>query len=58
MCANCMTAAASAGAVATGLRAWLVTRGFGWVTNRRLRAATTAMIAMAIAASATLSGTG
>ncbi len=37
MCAQCMAGAATAAAAATGLRAWLATRGFVWLTPPRLR---------------------
>jgi hypothetical protein len=56
MCAQCMATAATAAAGATGLRAWLSARGFAWVTPRRLRFITGALIAVAIAATAVGSG--
>jgi hypothetical protein len=54
MCAGCaITAAASA----TGFRSWLQSRGFGWLTPRRLRALTiAAMSAAALVSTVGLSG--
>jgi hypothetical protein len=47
MCATCaMTAAAGV----TGLRAWLQTRGWRWLTPRRLRRITVAASVAALAA--------
>jgi len=40
-----MIGATTAAAGATGIRAWLATRKFGWVTPRRLRVATIVLIA-------------
>jgi hypothetical protein len=48
MCAQCMMGAATAAAGATGIRAWLATRGFTWVTPRRLRAITIVLVAAAL----------
>jgi hypothetical protein len=58
MCAQCMAAAATAAAGATGIRAWLATRGWSWLTPQRLRRATAALFAVALVAAATLSGAG
>ncbi|NLT06132.1 MAG: hypothetical protein GXY03_07455 [Solirubrobacterales bacterium] len=58
MCAQCMAAAATAAAGATGIRAWLGTRRWAWLTPRRLRRATVALLALGLVAAATLSGTG
>lgn len=52
MCAQCMVTAATAGAAATGTRAWLATRGFAWLTPLRLRRVSAGLIALALAASA------
>ncbi len=54
MCAGCaITAAASA----TGFRSWLQSRGFRWLTPRRLRALTVgAMSAAALVSTVGLSG--
>jgi hypothetical protein len=58
MCAQCMMAATGAAAGATGIRTWLATRGYSWLTPRRMRVATVAMIgAGLIAASLGLSST-
>lgn len=56
MCAQCMAAAATAAAGATGVRAWLATRRWSWLTPARLQRATFALLALGIAAAATLSG--
>jgi hypothetical protein len=56
MCAQCMAAATTAAAGATGLRAWLATRGWSWLTPRRLRAATFAIIGVALVLAGTGSG--
>jgi hypothetical protein len=53
MCAQCMAAAATAGATATGLRAWLAIRGPAWMTARRLRLATVAILVVAVLAAGT-----
>jgi len=53
-----MAAAATAAAGATGIRAWLGTRRWAWLTPRRLRRATVALLALGLVAAATLSGTG
>lgn len=58
MCAQCMATAAAATAGATGLRAWLATRSWSWVTPRRLRRATVAVMVAALVVAATMSGTG
>ncbi len=51
-----MAAAATAAAGATGIRAWLATRGWSWLTPPRLRRATIGLLVVALAATATLSG--
>ena len=58
MCAQCMMGASTAAAGVTGMRAWLVAKGFSWMTPRRTRVATITMIAAGlIGASVGLSGT-
>ena len=52
MCVQCMMGAMSAGAAATGTRAWLA----GRVTPRVLRRTTALLLALAVVAAATLSG--
>jgi hypothetical protein len=47
MCAQCMVTATMAAAGATGLRAWLAARGFPWMTARRLRWSSGALVAIA-----------
>jgi hypothetical protein len=49
-----MMAAASSAAAATGLRSWLATRRFGWLTPMRMRRITIVFIGGALIASATL----
>jgi hypothetical protein len=57
MCAQCMAGAVTAVGAASGARAYLATRRFGWLTERRLRAITIALaIAAVVAASTLLSG--
>jgi hypothetical protein len=54
MCIGCAMAATSA---ATGFRTWLQTRGFSWLTPRRIRSLTvTAMSAAAIVTTVGMSG--
>jgi hypothetical protein len=56
MCAQCMAAAATTVAGATGVRAWLATRRWAWLTPRRLRRATFALLAIAVVGAGTLAG--
>ena len=56
VCMQCMMGAMGAGAGATGTRAWLAHRGFRWLTPRRLRAITLALLAAALLVASTLSG--
>jgi hypothetical protein len=58
MCGQCMATAAVTAAGATGLRAWLATRGWAWVTPRLMRRASAALLTVALVAAATLSGSG
>jgi hypothetical protein len=56
---QCMLNAMAASAGATGVRSWLGSRRFSWMTPARLKRATIALIAAALIASATLvSGSG
>src|SRR3954452_25604372 len=57
VCMQCMIGAMGAGAGATGTRAWIAHRGFRWMTPRRLRAITLALLAAALLVASTLSGT-
>jgi hypothetical protein len=52
MCMQCMAGAMSAGAAASGTRAFVAARHFSWMTPRRLRALTVALLAAALLASA------
>jgi hypothetical protein len=56
MCAQCMATAATATAAATGVRAWAAARSPAWLTPRRLRALTIALMAIAVAVAAVGSG--
>ena len=58
MCSQCMMAAATAAAGATGMRSWLAARRYDWLTPARLRRITICLLGAALLASATLvSGT-
>jgi hypothetical protein len=52
MCAQCMATAATATAAATGVRAWAAARSPVWLTPRRLRLLTFALLATAVLAAA------
>jgi hypothetical protein len=54
MCVQCMMGAMSAGASATGARSWLGSRRWSWLTQRRLRRITFALLAAALVAASTL----
>jgi hypothetical protein len=54
MCAQCMAAAMTAGAAATGVRARLAARSPRWLTPPRLRAITVALIASGVIAAGVL----
>jgi hypothetical protein len=58
MCAQCMATAAAAVGGASGLRSWLVAKGFAWLTPTRQKALTVALVAAAVLVSATASGSG
>ena len=49
MCVNCAYTAAAGAAGASGLRVWLQTRTWGWLTPRRLRRITVASVIAAFA---------
>jgi hypothetical protein len=53
-----MATATAAAAGATGMRAWLATRGWSWLTPKRLRAATVALLIAGVAVAGTLSSAG
>jgi phage tail sheath protein FI len=44
MCVQCIAGAMTAGAAATGLRAWVVARAGAWLTPGRKRAITGALV--------------
>jgi Na+/proline symporter len=56
MCMQCMAGAMTAVGAASGTRAYLGSRAFGWLTARRLRFLTIALAVAAVVASATLLG--
>jgi hypothetical protein len=51
MCMQCMAAAMGVTATASGTRAYVATRRFAWVTPRRMKAITMALVAVAVIAS-------
>ena len=59
MCVQCMMGASAAVGSASGLRSWLATRRWAWLTPQRLHRITVALICGVLVASATvLSGSG
>lgn len=56
MCAQCMMGAATAATAATGLRAWIATRAWAWVTPTVLRRMTAALVGVGVLAAAVLVG--
>jgi hypothetical protein len=58
MCAQCMATAAAAVGGASGVRAWLVAKGFVWLTPSREKVITAALVVAAVLVSATVSGSG
>jgi hypothetical protein len=50
MCIQCMATAMTSGAAVTGTRAWLATRSPRWMTPRRLKAVTAALLAAGVLA--------
>jgi hypothetical protein len=57
MCMQCMAGAMSAGAAATGMRAWLVARAPSWLTPRRRKAITAVLIAAGLIAASAIGPT-
>ena len=51
MCAQCMIGASTALTGAAGMRAWLATRGFAWLTPGGMRAVTIALLAAGVVGS-------
>lgn len=54
MCMQCMATAMTTGAAVTGVRSWLATRSYSWLTPARLRRATICLFAVGLLASAVL----
>lgn len=52
MCVQCMAGAMTAGAAATGARAWIAAHAPRWMTRRRLRTVTVALLGAALLLSA------
>lgn len=50
MCAQCMATAMAGTAAATGLRAWLGTRTYAWLTPARLKRITVCLFVTALLA--------
>jgi hypothetical protein len=59
VCIYCAYTAMTSSAAATGIRSWLGTRRFSWLTQGRLHRITVGLVVAAMIASATLvSGSG
>jgi hypothetical protein len=59
MCMQCMMTAMTATGTASGIRSWLQSREYSWLTPERMRRVTIALVAAALIASTTLiSGSG
>jgi hypothetical protein len=59
MCIYCMYTAMGSTAAASGIRSWLHTRRFEWLTPERMRRVTIGLVIAALVASSTLvSGSG
>jgi len=54
MCMQCMMGASAAVGSASGIRSWLGTRHWAWLTPARLHRITLGMVAVALVASATI----
>ena len=51
MCMQCMAAVATSGAAVTGIRSWLGTRRFAWLTPQMLKRLTIGLVAIGLVAS-------
>jgi hypothetical protein len=56
MCMQCMMGAMTAGAGASGARAWLGRMKLSWLTPRRLRRITIALVVVALGLATTIAG--
>jgi hypothetical protein len=54
MCMQCMMGASAAVGSASGLRSWLATRQWAWLTPQRLHRITVGMVVAVLVASATV----
>jgi hypothetical protein len=54
MCVQCMMGASAAVGSASGMRSWLATRHWAWLTPQRLHRITVVLIGAALIASATI----
>jgi hypothetical protein len=52
MCLQCMSVAVTSVGAAGGLRSWIASRNPSWLTPRRLRLLTAALLTIAVLASA------
>jgi hypothetical protein len=52
MCMQCMATAATTVGAASGIRAWLAYKRPAWITDRRLRIVTVALLTLAVLAAA------
>jgi hypothetical protein len=50
MCVQCMATAMVSGAAITGMRAWIVTHTPSWMTPRRLKVTTAALLIVGVLA--------
>ncbi len=50
MCMQCMASAMTAGAAATGMRAWINTHQPRWMTPRRMKVATALILSLGVLA--------
>jgi hypothetical protein len=50
MCMQCMSVAVTSVGAAGGLRSWIASRNPGWMTPRRLRMLTAALLTLAVLA--------
>jgi hypothetical protein len=51
MCMQCVAGVTTTGAAATGVRAWLATRSWAWLTPKRLKLITIGLLGAALVVS-------
>lgn len=54
MCVQCVAGAMTAGAAASGTRAWIAAHAPRWITPARMRAITVTLLSVALVLSATV----